>query len=91
LKSKEAWVGRADSRQGINPDIDLTDLVDGDTVSRRHARLMLRQGSFYVQDMGSSYGTWVNEREITGEAPAPLQPGDRVRFGEVRLTFQWID
>lgn len=53
-------------------------------VSRRHARIYLAQGSWYIQDLGSSGGTFVNGVQIQ---TTPLQPGDRVTIGPDVLTF----
>lgn len=53
-------------------------LVDP-TVSQLHARVFRRDGSLYVEDLGSTNGTWVNRSPVTG--PAALRRGDRVQFG----------
>jgi hypothetical protein len=42
-------------------------------------------GTFYVQDLGSSGGTLVNDSPVTG--PRELRPGDVVSFGRVHLRF----
>lgn len=56
------------------------------TVSRAHAQVRYTGQGWTLRDLGSSNGTWVNERRITGAVP--VRPGDRVRFGQVsfRLT-----
>lgn len=56
------------------------------TVSRAHAQVRFTGTGWTLRDLGSSNGTWVNERRITGSVP--VRPGDRVRFGQVgfRLT-----
>ena len=54
-------------------------------VSRRHA-IIRRQGSGYIlEDLGSSNGTYANERRIT--APVLLSHGDLVRLGACRMHF----
>lgn len=53
-------------------------LSDG-AVSRRHATLWVSQGHCYVRDEGSTNGTFVNERRITGTHE--MRPGDRLRIG----------
>jgi pSer/pThr/pTyr-binding forkhead associated (FHA) protein len=59
------------------------DLVLGsDSVSRRHAMLALRRGRVIVHDLGSTNGVWLNGRIVTR---AEVQPGDRLRLGEVDL------
>jgi len=59
--------------------------VSDPAMSREHARLSLRDGTWYVEDLGSSNGTRVNGLPI-GEV-RPLQLGDRIEAGgtEVRL------
>jgi hypothetical protein len=56
------------------------------TVSRAHAQLRATHGGWMLRDLGSSNGTWVNGRRVTGTAP--VRPGDHVQFGQVgfRLT-----
>ncbi len=54
------------------------------TVSRYHARLTLARGQWYIQDIGSSWGTFVNARRI---ASAPLRSGDRITIGNTTLVF----
>jgi pSer/pThr/pTyr-binding forkhead associated (FHA) protein len=56
-------------------DVDLTD----PDVSRRHAVVRALDDGLAVEDLGSTNGTFVNDTRIEGVAP--LQPGDRVRFG----------
>lgn len=53
--------------------------LDEPTVSRRHACIIRRGASFAVQDLGSSNGTFVNRRRITGITP--IQDGDLISFG----------
>ena len=39
--------------------------VDAEGISRRHARLFLRAGHVYIEDCGSTNGTFVNDQKIT--------------------------
>lgn len=51
-------------------------------ISRFHARLEAQpDGGWIVVDLGSSNGTFVNDARV--DAPVPLEPGDRLRFGPV--------
>jgi FHA domain len=63
-------VGRA-----IECDLRLEDTY----VSQQHARIFGKNGSWYVEDLGSTNGTFVNEQRLA--APAMLAPGDRIRVG----------
>jgi len=60
--------------------------VDDDKVSRRHARIFLREGQARLQDLGSRNGTLLNGERIQGEAL--LLPGDRVQVGETVALFE---
>jgi ABC-type multidrug transport system ATPase subunit/pSer/pThr/pTyr-binding forkhead associated (FHA) protein len=48
-------------------------------VSRRHAELQFHNGVWYVSDLGSSYGTFLNDEPVA--APLPLVEGGRIRVG----------
>ena len=62
---------------GRDPDNDIS--VDLTTVSRRHARLYRKDGGAWVEDLGSTNGTLVNDAQIDG--PRQLCNGDQLRFG----------
>jgi two-component system cell cycle response regulator len=55
------------------------------TMSRHHARLFTRDGGHYIEDLGSTNGTLVNEREIAGATQ--LRNGDLVHCGGAVLKF----
>jgi FHA domain-containing protein len=55
-------------------------LTDDSYVSQLHARLYQRNGESYVEDLGSTNGTYVNGERI--DAPARLRRGDQVQFGQ---------
>lgn len=56
----------------------------GDTyVSQVHARVFRRDGAWYVEDMGSTNGTYLNQQRVT--SPAELRAGDRVQIGKTVL------
>ena len=54
-------------------------VVDLDNVSRRHARIIRKQGRMFVQDLGSTNGTYLNDQEVTQETP--LRSGDLIKVG----------
>jgi adenylate cyclase len=58
------------------------------TVSRRHAEVVLRNGSVSVRDLGSSNGTFINGTQITDQAVA--QDGDTVTFGKVAFRVREV-
>jgi adenylate cyclase len=71
-------IGRSDTN-----DVVLT----SDSASRRHAMLQYSDGdgSFYIVDLGSRNGTYVNDARIA--KPVVLGPGDRIRVGNVEFIF----
>lgn len=54
-----------------------------ESVSRRHAELTPDEGRWWIRDLESSNGTWVNDHAI--EDRTPLAPGDRIRCGDTIL------
>lgn len=89
LSSDESTIGRWDADNGIFPDVDL-DAHDSDAkVSRRHARIVRNNGSYFIEDLGSTNGTYVNRgrRLLPGNAQL-LNDGDEVIVGKTFLRFQ---
>jgi diguanylate cyclase (GGDEF)-like protein len=60
-------------------------VVDLDNVSRRHAEVSRREGKFFVADLNSTNGTYLNDEEIRGEQP--LRTGDLVKVGGAIFKF----
>jgi pSer/pThr/pTyr-binding forkhead associated (FHA) protein len=70
---------------GRGGDNDLA--IDADEyASARHARFEPRRDGVYVEDVGSTNGTFVNGIRLTGDRR--LAPGDLVRIGETDLRFE---
>ena len=68
--------------------IDLTDLPDGRSVSRKHA-VILRQGDdYHVELLKESRALYVNQRQARLGEAIPLHDGDTITLGSVQLTFQ---
>ena len=61
-------------------------LKSDDYASGRHARLTRHGGLLYVEDMGSTNGTFVNERKTVGATP--LRHGDIVRIGSTTFRYE---
>jgi hypothetical protein len=88
LGSVESQIGRWDADGGIFPDVDL-DADDPEAkVSRRHARITHRDGKYFLEDLGSTNGTFVNrgKRLLPGHLQ-PLQDGDEIIVGKTFLRF----
>ena len=61
-------------------------LVRDEFSSGRHARFEPRRDGVYVEDIGSTNGTFLNGVRLTG--PKKLSPGDVIRVGETDLRFE---
>ncbi|BCJ48180.1 hypothetical protein GCM10010168_25400 [Actinoplanes ianthinogenes] len=70
---------------GRDPACDF--VLPSDLVSRRHAVVRRRGAGYEIEDLGSSNGTRVNGRPITGRRA--LRSGDHVDLGDVQLTFSY--
>ena len=68
---------------GRHPDCDV--VLDVGAISRRHARIILDGGDYYVEDLGSRNGTLVNDEVI--ESPRRLEENDRVKICDLSFTF----
>lgn len=81
-------IGRASVTDGVYPDIDLAPFDFGNFVSRRHAFIVRRHGSFIIEDLESTNGTSLNgAQRLVPHAPTPLRHGDKIMFGETKVTF----
>ena len=83
---EDVHLGRLDTAQDIFPDIDLT--PDGGLkggVSRRHCRIYAEDDDYYVEDLGSANGTFLNGERLTPYLPHVLREGDRLQLGRVEL------
>lgn len=67
----ELTVGRAEGC-GVS-------LPDDTFVSQVHARVFRRDGSLFVEDLGSTNGTFLNRKAVSG--PMALRKGDRLQIG----------
>lgn len=77
VESDEAVLGRRDSS-----DLQLADPY----VSRSHAIVRRMSGAVWLEDLGSTGGTFVNGDQIAG--PQAIKHGDVVRFGTVETRFE---
>ncbi len=67
---------------GRHPESDI--FLDDVTVSRRHAEFRRKDGRFYIHDVGSLNGTYVNRQRVE---ETELAAGDELQIGKFKLTF----
>lgn len=64
-------------------------ILEGDNISRNHVAIERRDKKYFVSDLGSANGTYLNEEQIAEEAE--LSDGDRLRIGNFTLTVGLLD
>lgn len=71
---------------GRSPDVECP--VPSLTVSRRHAKIEKREEGYYLSDMGSKNGTFLNGERVV--SPTIIKPGDKIEIGEIdiRVTIE---
>jgi pSer/pThr/pTyr-binding forkhead associated (FHA) protein len=57
--------------------------ITNETVSSKHARIFFDKGQWWVEDLDSSNGTFLNEHPV--EIKTVLTSGDQLRFGQVEI------
>jgi pSer/pThr/pTyr-binding forkhead associated (FHA) protein len=77
---------RLDGSTTIGRGVECELRLDDTYVSQQHARIFDRSGNWYVEDLGSTNGTFVNEQKLV--APAMLTPGDKIRVGTTSVELR---
>lgn len=80
LYKEETRIGKEERQADI--------CIAKDVISRIHARIQKEEGEYYVTDLDSTNGTYVNGRRIASTEEVRLQQGDRVSFANVEYIFQ---
>lgn len=84
--AKAVHLGRLDPASDVFPEVDLTSdngLEKG--VSRRHARILKREGTVVVEDLGSINGTFINGKRLAPYLPEALHHGDQLQLGKLLI------
>jgi len=84
LDGRRLVVGPTGATLGRSRQCDV--VLDDPNVSRQHAEIRPRGGSWVLNDLGSTNGSCVNGRRIDG--PEVLKPGDEIELGTSALTFE---
>ena len=84
IDGKRLVVGPAGATIGRSLQCDV--VLDDPNISRQHAEVRPRGGSWVLTDLGSTNGCLLNGRRI--EAPEVIKPGDTIKLGTSVLTFE---
>lgn len=82
-------IGKPNDR--IPPDVDVSGFPNSEIVSRIHADLRVEADAFYIEDVGSSNGTYINNMPLPMGNRHRLRAGDRISLGKgdkVSFIFQ---
>jgi pSer/pThr/pTyr-binding forkhead associated (FHA) protein len=71
-------------RMSIGRTPDAAVFLDDVTVSRNHALVVRRDDGYYIDDLGSLNGTYVNRRRIESHR---LEDGDEIQIGKYKLSY----
>lgn len=82
-------IGKPNDR--VPPDIDVSGFPESEIVSRVHANIRIEGDVYYIEDVGSSNGTYINNLPLAAGNRHRLRPGDRIALGKgdkVSFIFQ---
>ncbi|MEP6993712.1 MAG: FHA domain-containing protein [Acidobacteriota bacterium] len=81
---REVALNEGENILGRDPDAALW--IDLNSVSRRHARILVAGGAAVIEDLGSRNGTYVGGQRIA--SPTKLANGDKIKIGAASLIFR---
>ena len=90
LTREEMSIGRLDPASGSFPDVDLSEHGGAEKgVSRRHAKIIRREGGVFIEDLGSFNGTFLNRKKLTPYRLEALKSGDELCLGTLVLRVRF--
>jgi hypothetical protein len=79
-------IGKPNDR--VPPDVDVSGFPQSEIVSRIHADIRVEGDIYYIEDVGSSNGTYINNAPLPIGNRHRLRPGDRIALGKGdKVTF----
>ncbi len=83
-KRRREWELLGETLIGRAPECSVC--LDDEFASNLHAKIYRMEGRYYVEDLGSTNGTYVNGRRIN--YPIELRSGDRIKVGRSLMEFK---
>ena len=77
ISSRVSYIGRDETNQVIIPD---------EAISKKHAKMTFSDGKFYIEDLTSSNGTYLNGTRV--HTRTVLKNGDLLRLGAMVVKFE---
>jgi len=81
-RTRPVLVGRFGKAKPLPMDVDL---APDTNVSRRHARIWFEGEVWWIEDLRSKNGTWIDDNNIKGRGKRRLRPGTKILIGETVL------
>ena len=81
LKVDKTTIGRVE---------DNTFEIADSSVSSHHCVVLLKGSDVLVRDLNSTNGTFINDKRIAYGRAFPISNADRVKFGNIEVTFEYI-
>jgi pSer/pThr/pTyr-binding forkhead associated (FHA) protein len=85
IGSKAVLIGRLDPMANILPEVDLSTEAQEKGISRRHARMLKREGNLVIEDLGSANGTFINGKRLVPYLFESLHDGDILQLGTLLI------
>ena len=86
---KAVQLGRLDPLSDTFPEVDLTSVGGLEKgVSRRHARILKREGTIIVEDLGSINGTFINGQKLVPYKAEVINHGDSLQLGQLVIQVE---
>ena len=60
--------------------------IEDNFMSHKHSRIFKEDGGFFIEDLGSTNGTFLNGKEVTDDA-LELLDGDKIGIGQIEFMF----
>ena len=78
-------VGHGDFVIGKSKDRVNGVIIGNPAVSRVHCKILYQNGTYFIVDMGSSNGTFLNGKRVSATEPLPIQNGSRIRIANIEF------